>query len=114
MVRRPSRTDGGAAAGVALVLFPGLYLAAAPEVCPEVHRCGLLALVSPSRRARADALLGVLPRTLQRWLVSKVVRMALTGTLTGTGLAVLGIPLALAPRSCWAWRWDGWGCSWRR
>jgi predicted PurR-regulated permease PerM len=48
----------GGAAGVALVLFLGLYLAASPEV----YRRGVLALVPASRRPRADAVLGVLGR----------------------------------------------------
>ena len=82
----------GGAAGVALVVFIGLYLAASPEV----YRRGVLALVPATRRSRADRVLDVLGRTLQRWLVGKVVSMALIGTLTGAGLALLGIPLALA------------------
>jgi predicted PurR-regulated permease PerM len=82
----------GGVAGVALVAFIGLYLAAAPEV----YRRGLLHLVPAPRRARTEAILGTLAGTLQWWLVGKVISMALIGSLTGVGLALLGIPLALA------------------
>jgi predicted PurR-regulated permease PerM len=82
---------GGVASG-ALVLFIGLYVAAAPGE----YREGLLRLLPPERRTRAAAVLGIVGHTLERWLVGKVIGMALIGTLTGVGLALLDVPLALA------------------
>ncbi|HEX6210417.1 MAG TPA: AI-2E family transporter [Methylomirabilota bacterium] len=82
----------GGVASVALVVFIALYVAAAPDE----YRGGLLQLVPAPRRARAGAVLAALGETLERWLVGKVVGMVLIGSLTGIGLALLGIPLALA------------------
>jgi predicted PurR-regulated permease PerM len=82
----------GGAASIALVLFIGLYVAATPEP----YRRGVLWLVPPARRPRARRVLDAIIYTLQRWLVGKVVGMVLIGSLTGIGLTLLGIPLALA------------------
>jgi predicted PurR-regulated permease PerM len=82
----------GGATSVALFLFVGLYVAATPEP----YRRGVLWLMPPARRLRARRVLGALVHTLQRWLVGTVVGMILIGSLAGIGLALLGIPLALA------------------
>jgi predicted PurR-regulated permease PerM len=82
----------GGAASAALVAFIGLYVAAAPRP----YRRGLLYLVPERRHRRAERVLETLGHTLQRWLVGKVVGMLLIGSLTGIGLGVLQVPLALA------------------
>jgi predicted PurR-regulated permease PerM len=82
----------GGAASVALVVFIGVYVAAAPRP----YRRGFLYLVPERRQRRAERVLDALGHTLQRWLVGKVVGMLLIGSLTGIGLSVLQVPLALA------------------
>lgn len=82
----------GGTANVAVVLFIGLYVAAAPGV----YRRGLLRLVPARARPRTHAVLDDLGSTLQRWLLGKVVGMVIIGVLTSIGLSLVGVPLALA------------------
>jgi predicted PurR-regulated permease PerM len=77
---------------VALVLFLGLVLAFSPG--PYVR--GLLRLVPPARRARAAAILEQLASVLRWWLLGRLLSMGTIGLLTLLGLALLGVPLALA------------------
>jgi predicted PurR-regulated permease PerM len=76
----------------ALVLFLGLVLAFSPG--PYVR--GLLRLVPPARRARAAEILSQLASVLRWWLLGRLLSMGTIGVLTLLGLALLGIPLALA------------------
>jgi predicted PurR-regulated permease PerM len=75
----------------AVVLFVGLYVAARPEA----YRQGVLALVPPGRRCRAEQVLHALAATLRWWLVGKVVAMTVIGAITTAGLWLIGVPLAL-------------------
>ncbi|MGH7313441.1 MAG: AI-2E family transporter [Candidatus Rokuibacteriota bacterium] len=81
----------GVLTNMVIVLFIGLYLA----VDPRPYTRGLLRLVPPTGRDRGAEVLAALARTLRRWLVGKVIAMAIIGTLTTAGLAVIGVPLAL-------------------
>jgi len=75
-----------------VMFFTGLYL----SVEPRVYRDGLLALVPPSRRARAGEVLGELDHSLRWWLVGRLSSMLVVAVLTGIGLWLLGIPSALS------------------
>jgi predicted PurR-regulated permease PerM len=82
----------GGVVNLAVVLFIGLYVAAAPDL----YRRGLLWLVPAGGHARARAILDRLGTVLERWLVGKTVAMLLISALTSAGLALIGVPAALA------------------
>ncbi|HEY0063067.1 MAG TPA: AI-2E family transporter [Telluria sp.] len=81
----------GAFGNVLIILFVGIYFAAAPYTYID----GFVLLVPPHKRERVRAVLSEIGRTLAKWLLGKFASMVLVGTLTATGLALLGVPLAL-------------------
>jgi predicted PurR-regulated permease PerM len=83
---------GGVLGAVAYVLFVALYFA----FSPAVYRRGVLALVPPGQRARAEQLLDALTAALRRWLWAQLITMIALAIASGIGLRLLGIPLAFA------------------
>lgn len=81
----------GALGTFVFIVVLGVFLAADPET----YSAGLLALVAPSGRVRAAAVLRQLTHTLRGWLVAQLLSMAVIGALTTIGLWLLGIPLAV-------------------
>ncbi|MGX1349631.1 putative PurR-regulated permease PerM [Bradyrhizobium elkanii] len=81
------------AAYIAVLLFPALYFA----VQPTRYLDGLLRLVPAPRRDGAREMLELLGATLKRWIIGQSITMAVVGTLTAIGLALLGVtaPIAL-------------------
>jgi predicted PurR-regulated permease PerM len=75
--------------GMLLVTFLGFYFA----LQPEIYRQGLLALIPHDRQPRAKQLLERLTNTLWKWLLGRLVGMAVIGTSSGIGLALIGVPL---------------------
>ena len=59
-------------AGIVMVVFLAVYIAADPEV----YRRGLLALVPPPRRERIAGLLHDLATTLRTWFATQLIAMA--------------------------------------
>jgi len=82
----------GAIAGVIIVLFIGLYIAAEPGK----YRDGILHLVPHRSRPRAREVLTTLATTLRQWLIARLIAMVAIGLITGTGLALLGVKGAAA------------------
>lgn len=74
-----------------MVCFVGLYLA----LDTSRYRRGFIRLFAQAYRPRVDAILDELGRLLGWWLIGRGISMAATGILTGLGLWLLGIPLAL-------------------
>lgn len=74
-----------------VVCFVGLYLA----LDTGRYRRGFVRLFVPGYRPRVDAILDELGSLLGWWLIGRGISMAATGILTGLGLWLLGIPLAL-------------------
>ncbi|RFA26360.1 hypothetical protein CAI21_16845 [Alkalilimnicola ehrlichii] len=85
-------TTFGFIAGVVLILFIAIYLAAEPSL--YVH--GVLRLIPLAHRARGKEVLAQLGYTIRWWMLGQMLSMSILGTLTAIGLAVLGIPYALA------------------
>ncbi|HEX7005192.1 MAG TPA: AI-2E family transporter [Trueperaceae bacterium] len=79
-------------AHLALVVVLGLFLA----VNPGLYRRGLVRLFPAEAQQRAGEVVDELGRTLTYWLMGQLALMFITGLLTGIGLLILGIPLALA------------------
>jgi predicted PurR-regulated permease PerM len=73
-----------------VVFFLGLFLAAEPRV----YRHGVLALVPARAAERTRDLMTALGTSLRWWLAGRALTMVVVGTVTGLGLAALGIPLA--------------------
>jgi predicted PurR-regulated permease PerM len=75
-----------------VVIATALYLA----IAPQFYRDGVVRLFPLSYRARAREVLNEIGCTLQWWLLGQAIDMAVVGVLTGIGLFLLGVPLALA------------------
>ena len=74
-----------------VVLFLGIFLAWQPQAYAE----GFARLFPQRRRKRVREVLEAIGHVLKRWLVGQMVLMTIVGTLTGIGLALLGVPFAL-------------------
>lgn len=81
----------GALGTFAFIVVLGVFLAADPDT----YSAGMLALVAPSGRVRAAAVLRQLTHTLRSWLVAQLLSMAVIGALTTIGLWLLDVPLAV-------------------
>jgi predicted PurR-regulated permease PerM len=82
----------GAMAGSVIVVFAGLYLA----YNPRSYLGGVLLLFPRPRRARAEAILDATHKALRQWLIGQLFSMALIGVTTSAGLAIAGVPSAVA------------------
>lgn len=80
----------GALANLVLIFFLGLYL----SISPAVYRRGFLALLAPSLRGTAGAMLDEATKALRSWMTAQIGSMTAVGVLTWLGLMVLGVPLA--------------------
>lgn len=77
-------------AGLVIVAFLGLYLAAEPDV----YFSGIRRATPMRYRATLDACASGAVRNLRWWLLAQMLSMAAVGTLVTLGLWVLGVPLA--------------------
>jgi predicted PurR-regulated permease PerM len=84
-------TMTGALVAIFVILFVGVFLAADPQT----YRNGILRLVPPEKRPRAQDVLDALVFTMKRWLLGRIIVMVIVGLVTWIGLAMLGVPLAL-------------------
>lgn len=84
-------TIAGTMVDALVVLVIGIYLAASPRVYIE----GSLRLVPIRHRARIGEVFHRLGTTLSWWIIGRIGLMGLNAAVTGVGLWLLGIPLAL-------------------
>ena len=82
----------GALVSLVLVIFGGLYIAADPDL----YRDGLIKLIPPSYHANARTTLRDSGEALHQWLSAQLSVMVLIGALTGIGLWLFNVKLALA------------------
>lgn len=75
---------------VAIIFVAGLYLA----LEPAIYRKGSRRLIPPRERARFDEILDETGHTLRRWMLGRLIDMAILASLVYAGLLILGIPLA--------------------
>ncbi|WP_119418376.1 AI-2E family transporter [Desertibaculum subflavum] len=78
--------------GDALVV---LVLAILVGANPGLYKRGLLALIPRAGCDRVADALDAAGRALRGWLLGRVIGMAIVGVLTGLGLWMLGVPMAL-------------------
>ena len=76
---------------LAVVVIAALYLAASPETYVD----GALRLVVPRHRAKAKELAQAAGQALWAWSAGQALDMLVVGLLSGFGLWMLGVPLAL-------------------
>lgn len=74
-----------------LVMVAGVFLA----IEPAKSREGLLSLAPKTHRPRLREVLNSCGRALKGWLKAQLFSMVLVGVLTGTGLALIGVPSAV-------------------
>lgn len=86
-----SVTLGGALTGFILIVT-ALYFA----ISPELYVNGLVRLFPHRHRPLARSVLQEIGLTLRRWSLGQLIDMAVVAVLTGVGLSILGVPLALA------------------
>lgn len=98
--------EGGASSGVngfvgsvfggighlLVIIFAGIYFA----LDPALYREGALRLLPPSRRPRVRKALNDAGVALHKWLVAQLIVMLAVGAMSGVGLALIGVPLALS------------------
>lgn len=75
-----------------VVLIAAFYFAASPSI----YINGFLRLVPPPQRATARKLLFAAGNTLWAWTAGQALDMLVVGLLSGVGLYLIGVPLALA------------------
>jgi predicted PurR-regulated permease PerM len=74
-----------------LLLLTGLFLA----LNPALYVSGLTRMFAPELRPRVRAALDEVGRVLRGWLFGQFIAMVFVGVVTGAGLWLLGVPLAL-------------------
>lgn len=84
-------TTLGVLANVLIVIFLGLFFA----FTPRLYTSGLVALIPPAHRPRAEQVLAETAASLRGWLRGQFVAMVAVGLVTWIGLFLLGVPLAL-------------------
>ena len=85
----------GRGAGIIISAFVVFSLALYFAVHPQVYIRGSLALIPYSERPLYARLFSELGTTLRGWLLGQLITMSIIGVLTGIGLYVLDVPLAL-------------------
>lgn len=81
----------GALGDLVIILFIGLYGA----FDPLRYRHGLILLFAPSIRPDAEDVLDKTVDALRNWIIGQLIAMSLIGLLTGLGLWLIDMPLAL-------------------
>lgn len=84
-------TTLGFVVDVIVILFVGIYFA----VNPGMYLRGLVSLAPPPRRRRVAEMIEETAQTLRWWLAIRLFAMLVLGLLTGLGLWLLGVPMAL-------------------
>lgn len=74
-----------------VIVVTALYFA----IAPAYYRDGVVTLFPKAYRERARSVLTDIGHTLQWWLLGQAIDMAVVGVLSGFGLMLLGVPLAL-------------------
>jgi predicted PurR-regulated permease PerM len=83
---------GGILSGLAVVIVGGLYLAAQPGL----YGGGLIRLIPAKAQARSIDTFEAVAASLRGWLKGQALGMIFVGIGTSIGLAIVGVPAALA------------------
>ncbi len=91
MVRRMVGTFSSAVVNTFVLLFGGIFLA----VTPKPYFDGIVKLLPSRYHTRTHEVLLATGHALRRWLIGRGISMLILGVLTGLGLMLFGVPLAL-------------------
>ncbi|WMJ74798.1 AI-2E family transporter [Cytophagaceae bacterium ABcell3] len=81
----------GVLADILIIFVIGIFFAADPYL----YRDGIVSLFPPSQRQRLNEVIHTSYRFLSLWLLGKFFTMAVVGILSGIGLAIMGVPMAI-------------------
>ncbi|MCH4024583.1 MAG: AI-2E family transporter [Acetobacter sp.] len=81
----------GAVGTIFVVIVAGIYFA----ISPSLYARGVLRMVPADFRPTARMIMDTAGRTLQAWMAGQALDMIVVGVLTGIGLWIIGVPLAL-------------------
>jgi predicted PurR-regulated permease PerM len=79
-------------ASMVMVVFIGVYLSIKPQLYTELF----LSFFELSLRRRIERLLQAIGSALRWWLAGQLIAMAAVGVITGTGLVLIGAPMAIS------------------
>ncbi|MEM5786306.1 MAG: AI-2E family transporter [Syntrophobacteraceae bacterium] len=82
----------GAFISFIIAIFIGLYF----SINPSYYVDGVISLIPQNRRKRFREVFAAVASTLHWWLLARLLSMSFIGLVTGVGLWLLGIPMALA------------------
>ncbi|RYZ92242.1 MAG: AI-2E family transporter, partial [Sphingobacteriaceae bacterium] len=86
-------TSFGVLGDLYIILFLGIFF----TVSPSMYKDGILKLVPPPAKSLAKVVIDRISLVLKGWLKGMMLAMLIIAVLTGTGLTVLDIPMALTP-----------------
>jgi predicted PurR-regulated permease PerM len=89
---------GGALRAIGVTITDGVFavvLALFLALDPPLYRRGVVRLIPRRGQQRAGEVVDEMGQTLHAWLMGQLALMLITGVLTGIGLVILGVPLAL-------------------
>lgn len=78
--------------GLIVIFFIGVYTAYEPDL----YKNGSIKLVHPDQRSQCAEVLDKVRSALSRWMIGRIASMLIVGVATAIGLAVLGVPMAIA------------------
>ncbi len=85
------RSTIGTLGSVLVVLVAAIYFA----ISPAMYVYGVVCLVPIGYRPRARHIMEQIAHTLRYWMIGQCIDMAVIGVLSGIGLELVGVPLAL-------------------
>ena len=92
LARRAGTSLAGGLVAVMLVLLVGVWIG----LSPKRNMVAVIELLPASARPRARTVGDACHRALRLWLLGRLIDMSILATLTGIGLAAIGMPQPLA------------------
>jgi predicted PurR-regulated permease PerM len=92
----PVMTVAGSTIGVIAAVFVLIVTTIYFAANPKLYVNGLVTLMPKERRARTHDVLDKVAHVLRWWFLGQLIDMAVVGVLTVVGLALIGMPMALA------------------
>jgi len=86
------KTTFGVLGDIYVILFIGIFFTASPKIYKE----GIVKLVPPKSKSKAEDVLNGAGDNLKKWLKGKLFAMLVVFILTAIGLVILGMPMWLA------------------
>ncbi len=86
------KTTFGGVGDIYIILLIGIYFTATPHV----YKDGILRLIPPKGKKKAEEVLLKVSSNLTKWLFGKFISMSLVFVLTAIALAIIGLPLWLS------------------